>query len=189
LDATLRIPDVGRYIPIAKDISLYFEFGWDDTLFGLFVPDKPGGIVGTYLTGLFGDPKLDFRFEYTQTSEIQFNHNIYTSGFTNRGSVLSHFIGTDGNEIYTRTSRALRPDLSLGISVSRAEIGSTKFGDQGTPKEKRNSFGIDLSYQISNRYSLFLEYVYTRVENRGFVLSEAENDNSFRFDVTLKFGK
>ncbi len=189
LDATLRIPDVGRYIPIAKDISLYFEFGWDDTLFGLFVPDKPGGIVGTYLTGLFGDPKLDFRFEYTQTSEIQFTHGIYTSGFTNRGSVLSHFVGTDGNEIYTRTSRSFSPDLSLGISVSRAKIGSTKFGDRGTPKEKRKSFGIDLSYRISDRYSLFLKYVYARVENRGFVPSEAENDNSFRFEFTRKFGK
>ena len=189
LDLAIRIPDVRRYIWVARDLSLYFEFGWDDTLFGVFVPDKPGGIVGTYLTGLFGDPKLDFRIEYTRTSEIQFTHSIYRSGFTNRGSVLSHFIGTDGSEIFTRLSRWISPNLLLGFQLSRAQIGSTDAKFAGSEKEKRNSLGIDLSYRISDRYSIFLKYDFSRVENRGFVASNTEYDNLFRIEFTRSFGK
>jgi len=189
LDATLRIPDVGRYIHIAKDLSLYFEFGWDDTLFGVIVPDKPGGIFGAYLTGLFGDPKLDFRIEYSQTSEIQFTHSIYSSGYTNRGSVLSHFIGTDGSEMFTRVSRQFSPNLLLGLQLSRAQIGSTDARLRGAEKEKRNTLGIDLSYRFSNGYSVFLKYDFSQVENRNFVPSDTEYDNLFRIEFTRKFGK
>ena len=189
LDLAIRIPDVRRYIRVARDLSLYFEFGWDDTLFGVIVPDKPGGIVGAYLTGLFGDPKLDFRIEYTRTSEIQFTHGIYKSGFTNRGSVLSHFIGTDGSEIFTRLSRWINPNLLLGFQVSRAQIGSTEAKLGGSEKERRNTLGIDLSYRFSNLYSIFIKYDFSQVENRGFVASNTEYDNLFRIEFTRSFGE
>lgn len=188
-DGTLRVPDVERYILIARDAAFYFDFGWDDTLFGLIVPDRPGGIVGTYLTGLFGDPKLDLRIEYAKTSDIQFTHSRYTSGFTNRGFLLSHFIGTDGSEIYTRVSRSLSPDLLFGFGVSRAEIGSPASGLLNAPKEKRDSFGLDVSYRISGSSSIFLGYDFARVKDRNFVAGRSGNDHLFRFEFTRKFGQ
>jgi hypothetical protein len=188
-DATLRIPEVERYILIARDAAFYFDFGWDDTLFGLIVPDRPGGIVGAYLAGLFGDPKLDLRVEYVRTSDIQFNHNIYTSGFTHRGSVLSHFIGTKGNELYVRSSRWVNQDILLGLQVSQAEIGPTSAGLLGSPTEKRASFGLDVSYRISNRSSIFLGYDFARVKDRDFVAGKSGNDNFFRLEFTRSFGQ
>ena len=189
LDVTLRIPDVGRYILLARDAALYVDFGWDDTLFGLIVPDRPGGIVGTYLTGFLGDPKLDLRVEYAQTSDIQFTHGIYTSGFTNRGSLLSHFIGTDGNEIFARMSRWISPDLLTGFQVSLAEIGSPTFGLLESPREKRNSVGFDISYRISDHSSIFLGYDFARVKNREFVAGRSGNESLFRIEFTQSFGR
>ena len=188
-DATLRIPDVERYILIARDAALYFDFGWDDTLFGLIVPDRPGGIVGTYLTGLFGDPKLDLRIEYAKTSEIQFTQNIFTSGFTNRGSVLSHFIGTNGNELYARVSRWMSPDLLLGFQGSLAEIGPTAARLLESPREKRSSLGFDLSYRFSSNSSLFLGYDFAHIKDRGFVSGRSGNDNLLRIEFTRSFGQ
>ena len=188
-DATLRIPDVERYIWVARDAAFYFDFGWDDTLFGLIVPDKPGGIVGTYLAGIFGDPKLDLRIEYARTSDIQFTHNLYTSGFTNRGAALSHFIGTKGNEIYGRLTRWISPDLLLGFQVGQAEVGSTRFGSLGSPREKRSSVGFDFSYRVSDRSSLFLGYDLSRVKDRGFVAGRSGNENLFQFEFTSSFGQ
>jgi len=203
-DFTLRMPNIGRYILIARDLTLYGELGWDDTIgllpdqientlanypTGIIIPDQPGGIVGFLLTGFLGDPKLDFRLELAKTTDIQFTHGIYTSGFTNRGSVLSHFIGTDGSEIFTRLSRWINPNLLLGFQVSRAEIGSTTGNPSASPKEKRNSLGLDLSYRFSNQYSIFIKYDFSQVENRGFVASDTEYDNLFRIEFTRKFGK
>jgi len=199
LDFTLRLPNVGRYIKVARDLSIYGELGWDDTvdpgfefLFiptGSIIPRKPGGILGFLLTGFLGDPKLDFRLELAKTTDIQYTHSIYRSGFTNRGSVLSHFIGTDGHEIFTRFSRRFSPNLLLGLQLSRAQIGTTDNNLLGSPKEKRNTLGIDLSYRFSNGYSIFLKYDFSQVENRNFVPSDTEYDNLFRIEFTRKFGK
>jgi len=199
LDFTLRLPNVGRYIRVAKDLSIYGELGWDDTtdpgfefLFiptGAIIPRKPGGILGFLLTGFLGDPKLDFRLELAKTTDIQFTHGFYTSGFVNGRSVISHFIGTDGHEIFTRFSRRFSPNLLLGLQLSRAQIGSTEAKFRGSEKEERNTLGIDLSYRFSNGYSVFLKYGLSRVENRDFVPSDAEYDNLFRIEFTRKFGK
>lgn len=199
LDATLRWPDAGRYLFITRDLSLYGELGWDDTqdpgftfLFlptGAIIPRKPGGMVGFLLAGLFGDPKLDFRFEFARTTDIQFTHSRYTSGFTNRGFLLSHFIGTDGSEIYGRVTRWISPDLLFGFQVSRAEIGSPVPALISAPREKRGSFGFDLSYRLSDRSSVFFGYDFARVKDRGFVAGRSGDDHLFRFDFTRRFGR
>lgn len=183
LDATLRIPDVQRYLPFARDMVLYGDFGWDDSLFGVIVPDRPGGIVGTYLTGIFGDPKLDFRIEYARTSDIMFNHFIYTSGYTFKGSVLSHYIGTKGNELYTRLTRWISPDLLLGFDWSLAAIGSPTVD----LRENRTSLGLDLSYRFSPQSSVSLGYDFSRVRNRGFVAGRTGNDNLFQIQYNRSY--
>ncbi len=193
LDFTFRIPNAKRYVFITRDLTFYGELGWDDTTgslpTGILLPDKPGGIVGFLLAGLFGDPKLDLRFEYARTSEIQFNHNIFTSGFTNRGSVLSHFIGTKGSEIYTRVSRWINPDLLLAFQISQADIGPTRIDQLGVPREKHSSFGFDLSYRFSDRSSVFMGYDFARVKNRDFQAGRSGTDNFFRVEFTRSFGQ
>jgi hypothetical protein len=187
-DATLRIPDVERYILVARDMAVYFDFGWDDTLFGLFVPDRPGGIVGALFTGLLGDPKLDLRLEYAKTSELQFRHFLYTSGYTNRGSVLSHFIGTKGSDAYARLSRWFSPDVLLGFQVSQSVIGSPLV-PSNSAKEKRNSVGLDVFYRMSDASSLSLGLGFTRVDNRDFVAGRSGNDGLLRFEFNRSFGR
>lgn len=192
-DATVRIPDIRRYIFIARDAAFYFDFGWDDTLFGLIVPQKPGGIAGMYLAGLFGDPKLDLRIEYATTSNIQFTHSIYTSGFTYKGGVLSHFIGTDGQDRYARLSRWMMPDLLLGFQVGKSEIGATAASLQGTPLSDRLSVGFDVSYRLSPTSSLFFGYDFGRVRSEdrknASIKGPAKIDNLFRIEFTRSFGK
>lgn len=192
-DGTLRIPDVQRYILIARDAAFYFDFGWDDTLFGLIVPDKPGGIAGAYLTGLFGDPKLDLRIEYARTSDLQFTHSLYTSGFTNRGAALSHFIGTGGDDLYGRITRWMSPDLLIGFYVSKSHIGPTGFPPESTSLVQSQSFGFDISYRFSSSSAIFLGYDFARLkkENRNNESDKGpgKNDNLFRFEFTRSFGR
>lgn len=187
-DATIRIPNVDRYIFIARDMSLYGEMGWDDTQHGWLYPKKPGGIVGTYLTGFLGDPKLDFRLEYAKSTSIMFTHHLYDSGFTYKDSVLSHFIGTDGNEIYARLSRWMSENTLVGLQLSRADIGTTqKDFINKLPHEKRNTIGLDVSYQITERSSIYTEYDFSRINNHNFEKGDSENDHLFRIEYTYSF--
>lgn len=191
-EGTLRVPDIERYILIARDAAFYFDLGWDDSKFGLFVPDKPGGIVGTYLTGIFGDPKLDLRVEYAKTSDIQFTHSRYTSGFTNRGSVLSHFIGTKGDDLYARLTRWINPDLLLGLQAAKSHIGPTAQPLSANLIQSQ-SFGFDISYRLSSNSSIVLGYDFARLkrENRNNESDKGrgKNDNLFRFEFTRSFGQ
>lgn len=184
LDITVRIPNADRYIFIARDMSIYGEMGWDDTRKGFIYPNQPGELVGTYLTGFLWDPKLDLRLEYANTTPIQFTHGIYTDGFTYKDDVLSHFIGTDGDEFYVRLSREFGKDVLLGLQVSIADIGPSQSGFAGYPREERKSIGPDFSYRFSERASIFAEYLYSYIENSEFISGKVDDDHLFMVEFT-----
>jgi hypothetical protein len=189
-DATLRIPDAGRYIGIARDLMLYGEIGWDDTAGkDIYDPRRPGGLMGVNLSGLFGFPGLAARFEYALTTSIMFNHSLYTSGFTYRGDPLSHFVGTEGEDLYWRVSNRLTPNLMLGLELERATIGSVAFvGPSGAvAKEERKSIGADLSYKLTRELSLFGAYQFSRRTNRDFVSGDSGDDHLLRLELTHSY--
>jgi hypothetical protein len=187
LDATLRIPNAGRYIFIARDLMLYGEMGWDDTVTGVFVPDRPGALMGTLLSGLFGSPDTDFRLEYAQTSTLSFTHFLYTTGYSYRGDVLSHFIGTDGWDLYSRLVHRLTSDLTAGLELERAEIGSVASGGVNKPREKRTNFGVDLSWEMLKNLWAFGAYTFSRVTSRNFVLGDDGDDHTLRVELRRSF--
>ncbi len=184
LDITVRIPNANRYIFIARDMSIYGEMGWDDTRKGFIYPNQPGGLVGTYLTGFLWDPKLDFRLEYAHSTPIMFKHGMYTSGFTYKDDVLSHFIGTEGDEFYARLSREFGKSVLLGLQGSAANIGLPQSSFAGYPTEDRYSIGPDFSYRFSERASIFAEYLYTYVENSEFISGKVDDDHLFLLEFT-----
>ncbi|MBI3058809.1 MAG: hypothetical protein HYY81_05810 [Deltaproteobacteria bacterium] len=145
------------------------------------------------MAGIFGDPKLDLRIEYAKTSDIQFTHSRYTSGFTYRGLPLSHFIGTKGDDLYDRLTRWISPDLLLGLQVSRSHIGTTVPAHLGPRLTQSQSFGWDLSYRLSQNSSISLGYEFSllRSENRNNTSDKGptKDNNLFRFEFSRSFGQ
>jgi hypothetical protein len=186
-DAALRVPNAGRYIFVARDLMLYGEMGWDDTVTGVIVPDKPGFLAGTLLSGLLGSPDTDLRLEYAQTSTISYTHHIYTTGYQYRGNVLSHFIGADGWDFYSRLIHRFTPDLTAGLELERASIGSVASGGVNKPREKRINFGVDLSYGLTKSLSAFGAYTFSDVNNRDFVSGADGRDHILRLELTHSF--
>ncbi len=189
-DITIRIPNVQRYIFIARDAAIYGEMGYDDTKHGFIIPNQPGGLVGTYLTGFLWDPYLDLRLEYAQSTPIMFTHHLYKDGYTYKDAVLSHFIGTDGSELYGRLTHWITHDILVGFDASRARIGSTQYvkkGAEGPPREKRDSLGLDVSYRFTECDSIFIGYDLSRITNRGFIADDPEFDHIFGIEYTHAF--
>jgi hypothetical protein len=138
------------------------------------------------LLGLFGKEWLDGRFEYAQTSRQSYNHSQFTSGYWTRGHVISDFIGTDGRDLFARTTARVFPNLMLGFQAERAVIGSTVDGFQG-PQEKRLGGGIDVSWRFWDRYTLFAQYLLSDVKNRNFVAGADGLDHLVRLELTRSF--
>lgn len=201
VDGELRFRNLDRYYFPSRDLRLYGEFYWDDTcgecgpssgvghfLASNFLPkgSTVGGVGGVHLLGLFGQDWLDGRFEYAQTSRQSYNHNEFTSGYWTRGHVISDFIGTDGRDLFARTTTRLTSNLMLGFQAERAIIGSTVNNFAG-PKEKRLGGGIDVSWRFWDRYSLFAQYLVSDVKNRGFEAGNNGLDHLVRLELTRSF--
>lgn len=189
IDADFRFRNVDKYYLPTRDLRIYGEFGWDDTCCeSNFIPlrEAVSQLVGVHAIGLFGIDGLEARAEYAETSRFSFTHDQFTSGYWTEGSVISHFAGTDGRDLYGRLTYRLSPTLMLGLEVDRAVIGNTSAGHP-EPKERRTGGGIDLSYRFWDRYSLFAQYLVADVENRNFKSGDDGVDHLLRFELTRSF--
>jgi hypothetical protein len=201
LDGELRLRNLDRYYFPSRDFRLYGEFYWDDTcgecgpssgvghfLASNFYPKKStiGWVAGAHFLGLFRQDWLDGRFEYARTSSQSFNHFQFTSGYWTRGHVISDFIGTDGWDLFARTTARLTPNLMLGFQLDRAVIGSTVAGFSGS-QEKRLGGGVDVSWRFWERYSLFAQYLVSSVKNRDFRAGDDGVDHLVRVELMRSF--
>jgi hypothetical protein len=189
IDAELRFHDVYRYFLPAQDLRIYGEFGWDDTCCSTsFVPLKDGTsyLFGVHLLGLFGQEGLDGRVEFASTSSFSFTHNQFYQGYWTRGSVISHVIGTDGFDFFTRVTKRVSPDFQLGFGMRRSEIGNTASGNNAT-KETRFGASLDVTYRFLGAWSLFAQFDVFRSTNRNFVSGDDSVDGLMLVELTRSF--
>lgn len=194
IDADLRLHDVDRYLLPSRDLRLYGEFYWDDTccndnwFTSNILPKRTtiGGLAGVHLLGLFGREGLDARFEWASTSQLSYVHSQFYSGYWTRGHVISHFIGNEGTDYYSRVTQRLGQNLMLGLELDRSEIGSTTNAVL-LPKQRRLAGGIDVSYRFWDHYSVFTQYLLSNVENRGFRTGDDGLDHLLRLELTRSF--
>lgn len=189
VDATIRLANVGKYVPFSRDAELYIDFGWDDTCCGsTLTPLKPGEIFGIYLPNLFLSQDTTFRAEYSWSSSFQFTHAIWQDGFSRKGQVISDFEGTHGEDLYFRLTQKLDPRLDVGIELDFARRGQTQKGLEFAPKELHRYFGVDLSYKHSNALSLNVGARLEWVKNRDFVAGKNDINQVYTAAVTYTFG-
>ena len=187
-DVSLRLADVGKYVPLTRDAELYLDFGWDDTCCGTFyTPLKPGAIVGLYLPNLFLSPDTAFRVEYSNSSSFQFTHGVWQDGFNRKGHVIPHFEGTAGEDLFFRLTHQLDKKLEVGIDLDLARRGRTQKGFEFSTKELHRYFGVDVSYKYSPAMSLNFETRLEWVNNRDFVQGKRDINQVYTAAVTYAF--
>jgi hypothetical protein len=180
---------VHRFFVPANDARIYGEFGWDDTCCSSsFIPlrEATSYLFGLHLLGVFGDEGLDFRLEYASSSRLSYTHNQFSRGYWTRGEVISHFMGTDGSDFYTRASRRFGSNVMVGFSVDRATIGDTASGSS-LPKEKRTGAGLDVTYRFAQVYSIFAQAQVMYTTNRNFVAGDDGVDGLVLVELTRSF--
>lgn len=189
VDADLRLRNVDKYFLPARDMRLYGEFGWDDTCCNTnFIPKREAvsGLAGVHLIGVFGQDGLDWRFEFTKTSTLSFTHDQFYRGYWTRGSVISHFVGTEGQDYFARLTSRITSDLMAGLELDRASVGDTISGFPA-PQERRVGGAIDISYRFWKRYSVFAQYQIAHAENREFISGNDGFEHLIRLELTRSF--
>ncbi len=189
IDADLRLANIDRFFLPAKDARIYGEFGWDDTCCSsAIIPlrDATSYLFGVQLLNVLGSEGLDWRVEVADSSRLSFTHNQFYRGYWTRGEVISHFMGTDGFDLYTRVTKRFGSDLMIGFSTNRALIGNTTINSPGT-REKRTGAGLDVSYRFAQVYTLFAQGQVMYTNNRNFVANDDGVDGVLLIELTRSF--
>ncbi|HET8761508.1 MAG TPA: capsule assembly Wzi family protein [Nitrospiria bacterium] len=109
-DATVRIP--WR----AQPVALYVEWAGEDEANGW--PSHPAAVVGAYLPRILGSPRWTLRAEAADDAladvpGIWYRHALYRSGYTYKGAVIGHPMGTDARMTSVELTHRVTPDWSV----------------------------------------------------------------------------
>jgi membrane-associated phospholipid phosphatase len=188
IDVSIRLANIGKYIPFTRDAEIYLDFGWDDTCCGTFyVPLKPGAIAGIYLPNLFSSPDMTFRFEYSNTSSFQYTHGTWLDGFIRKGHVISHLAGTAGEDWFFRLTRRVDKKLEVGAEFNLSRRGRTQKGFEFSTKELHRYVGFDMTYRHSPAMTVSLDTGVEWVYNRDFVAGNRDVNLVNLASVTYAF--
>jgi hypothetical protein len=103
-----------------QPFQLYAEVDGEDNEVGL--PSKRAYLVGAYLPRILDLERLGLRAEYASTHlkkhpPVWYKHHIYRSGYTYKGRVIGHHMGTDSDDLFFELSY-LMPELNGGVRVA-----------------------------------------------------------------------
>ena len=167
LDVKIRLPS----IPWIQGGSFYGEVGGEDE--ADFFPADIGFLAGIYLTGLFNQATFDFRAEYANnhvpgSPGVWYNHFIYTSGYTHKGLVLGHTMGSDAESIFIQLSKEWVENLSLIFSFDQERHFLSS-----PVKEKKREFVFEFKSRFGWLKPLWiLSYEFEAIQNRNGISDE-----------------
>jgi hypothetical protein len=120
VDASVRVPLEDSRLP--RSVKFYVDAAGEDTAGGL--PTKWGEILGLQVSDLFRNGRTDLRVEFADDHVqsypgVFYTHSTYTSGYTYKGRVLGHYMGTESRDFSILLSHYLTKDLVADIGVDR----------------------------------------------------------------------
>ncbi|MFI5341410.1 MAG: capsule assembly Wzi family protein, partial [Candidatus Methylomirabilales bacterium] len=188
VDGTLRLHDVDRVFPLARDLALYAEMEVTDTCCSNIVwPLKPAYMVGLYLPNFLQRDDTELRVEWATSTSINYTSATYPDGLSYQGFPIAHYMGTKGQDLYLRLAERVLPNLQIGSEFGFAKVGSTEEAQVTLPREQRTYAGVDISYRPIPALSLLLGYRYERIDNQDFVAGQRANNQIVRLEATYSF--
>jgi hypothetical protein len=173
--------DVKVTLPFrVQPLQLYLEAAGEDEgsptgPVPLSLPSKWAHVVGVYLPRILQMERLAFRAEYAENHikgqpDIWYNHHIYLSGYTYKGRIIGHHMGSDSDDIFFKLEYRL-PELG-GMAYAWFDKKRHELNMDVKPTEEEITLGLKLSPQDNLR----VEWRYTHGE---------VNDSSDDRDVDL----
>jgi len=160
-DASVLIPTAGL-LP-ARSIKLYTDWIGEDEASGL--PSSWGKLYGVQLNDLLRTGRTDLRIEYADDHvadklNVFYNHHIYRSGYTYKGRIIGHPMGTDARDLFFRLSHYLTQDIILGVEYDKETSNLSS-----SPQPSSQQCGFDLTFFTPKNWQLKTGYRYENTKN------------------------
>jgi hypothetical protein len=185
-----------------QPLQLYLEAAGEDEAGG--IPSRWAYLTGIYLPRLFNYDRIDLRAEYA-TNHIAghpnywYNHHIYTDGYTYKGRIIGHHMGTDSKDFFVEASYLI-PEKhgKVSISYDREEHNLSEttrnpyFSGILSPTlmphfRKKDEVAISAYFELMKGLELKASYGYGSFKNLGNISGEEKNINIITGMIEYKF--
>jgi len=119
-DASVLLPI--DWLMFAKSVKLYGDFIGEDEAGGL--PTNFGKLFGAKIFDIGRTGRTDLTIEYANNHipgkpNVFYNHHVYQAGYTYRGRIIGHYMGTDSKDLFVRLEHYLTNDIILGLQYDK----------------------------------------------------------------------
>ena len=204
VDGRITIPRIPYLVPFPAGVQIYGELGSEDKWNKIPIPSRAAYLAGLYIPQIFSGDTTDLRLEVADTdytrrktsdhlSGVWYNNGFYTNGMRQYGFPLGHHMGTDGIDLFLRTTRYATEEWQIGANLNYQERG------RGVPThERKYEAGTDVTWWFSKRTQISVGYTYQRIYNPGqissvvpfietFAPGVVANNNLFWTNMTMSF--
>lgn len=202
VDFRATVPKIPYLVPFPAGLQLYGELGSEDKWTQFPLPSRAAFLTGIYIPQVSQGDSLDLRIEYADTAypyqqhglpQVWYNNATYVSGMRYRGFPLGHSMGTDGRDLFIRTTRNLTANLQLGANLDFQERAISL-----PIHERKREATVDLTWWPSSRTQVTVSYTHQRLKNPGqvsdinpfmetFAAGVTANNNLFWTSVAVEF--
>jgi hypothetical protein len=183
VDVSVLLP-LGPELPV-RSIKLYGDFAGEDEAGS--IPSNWGKLLGIQFNDIFRTARTDLRVEYADNHvpsepNVFYTHNMYRSGYTYEDRIIGHHMGTDARDLFVRLTHYVTEDLILGLDYEREVQG---FSSQS--RQRRDIFGLDLTYFHSDDWRLKTGLRYENFENSNVFSPGLDDNKIFYIEFTHEF--
>ncbi len=182
-DASIRLP-MGKTFPV-QSIKLYYDGIGEDEAGGL--PSNWGHLFGLKLNDLFRTGRTDITVEYADNhipgeTNVFYNHYLYKTGYTYKGRIIGHHMGTDAQDIFVRIDHALNENMILGFEYDRVETNLS-----GDVKPVAQRFETDLTWFTRDPWQIRTGYRYETIDDNNQILGKTDRSHLIYLQLTYDF--
>jgi len=156
--------------PLLRSVKFYSDAAGEDESGGW--PSKWSYLLGLQFNDILRTGRTDLRFEYADTHQVLYTHNLYTSGYTFDDRVIGHHAGPDARDMLVQLSHYLMDDLLVDVAFDRQTFNVSR-----AAQSRMNILECNLTYFPSSDWQVRAGYRY-ETGDRG------EDDNHI-FQIQL----
>lgn len=170
-------------MPHLNGIQLYGElYGEDQAGHIIPMPSQNAYLIGVYFPRISDSGNWDAHFEYAHTTNVWYDHSLYTSGYVYKGNLIGDAMGNDAHRYYARATHHTNSASQIGLHTEQVVMS------QSAPQpQKINSVWISLRSKLGNDLFMDASAGKAWITNQGFQTAEKGNTTFTSLQLSQRF--
>ena len=158
-----------------QPVQVYAEGAGEDE--AGFLPSNWAYLGGIYFPRILNLERLDFRAEYVSNHvdnkpNVWYNHGVYKSGYTYKGDIIGHHMGTDSKDLFFEAGYML-PGMKGGRAALAYDREEHNLSED--VRETKDEYALRVAVPMKKDFFLEASYSYSRIKNFDNVEGAGKN--------------